>query len=179
MAPVGSVSYLTHTPSFCESSVVDGLGVIHAYLASNKGKVVTRFQFSELFCEAWEKGMTAKNIRAGFKTTGIYPFNPKELIYEEPAAIASPFSLCKRTGLKYIPFYSPATSRFQRSCLSQLEIYDSSLSSPSYDSLDVSDSRDPSPSLPPISFSKMSGFDFNEEKMKAVIILVTEDMNCG
>ena len=30
----------------------------HAYLAANRGKVITRFQFSELFGRAWKKGMT-------------------------------------------------------------------------------------------------------------------------
>ena len=33
-----------------------------AYLSKNPGKVVTRYQFSEMFAKAWAKGMTMKNI---------------------------------------------------------------------------------------------------------------------
>ena len=83
----------------------------HKCLAANRGKVITRFQFSELFNRAWKNGMTMKNVVGGFKTTGVYPFNPDELI---PSPHSSPPSLCKRTGLKYIPFCSPAISKFRR-----------------------------------------------------------------
>ena len=81
----------------------------HNYLSANIGKVITRFQFSQIFSKAWMKGMTMKNIVAGFRTTGIYPFNPKALLPQpdiDPQSF-SPASLCKRTGLKYIPLYSP------------------------------------------------------------------------
>ena len=84
----------------------------HAYLSANKRKVITRFQFSELFSRAWKKGMTAHNIKAGFKTTGIYPYNPEAAI-QRKAASPHP-SLCQRTGLQYIPFYSTATPRHRR-----------------------------------------------------------------
>ena len=61
------------------------------------------------------KGMNQKNIIAGFKTTGIYPFNPRVLVPESNTdASDSPLSLCKATGLKYIPLYSPQP-KFQKS----------------------------------------------------------------
>lgn len=82
----------------------------HKYLFENRGKVITRFQFSEIFGKAWQKGMTAKNVMSGFKTTGIYPFNPAALIPDPPAATSS---LCERTGIKYIPFHSRRRSHFQ------------------------------------------------------------------
>ena len=44
----------------------------HQFMA---GKVVTRFSFSPLFSTAWMTAMTSSNIIAGFKATGIYPFN--------------------------------------------------------------------------------------------------------
>ena len=59
--------------------------------------------------------MNQKNIIAGFKTTGIYPFNPRVLVPESNTdASDSPLSLCKATGLKYIPLYSPQP-KFQKS----------------------------------------------------------------
>ena len=39
----------------------------------NSGKVITRYQFSEIFAKAWAKGMTMKNIIRGSKTTGVFP----------------------------------------------------------------------------------------------------------
>ena len=55
------------------------------------------------------RGMSIGNITSGFKTTGIYPFNPKKLLPQEEQP--SPFrQLGKRTGIKYIPF-STATPR--------------------------------------------------------------------
>ena len=41
----------------------------------NPGRVVTRFDFSKLFAEAWYDAMSSKNIISSFRTTGICPFN--------------------------------------------------------------------------------------------------------
>ena len=48
---------------------------VHKFLAKNPGRVVTKYSFSPLLKEAWEKTMIAKNICAGFRNSGIYPFN--------------------------------------------------------------------------------------------------------
>lgn len=79
----------------------------HKYLQENKGKVITRFQFSEIFGRTWKKGMMEQNIISGFKTTGICPFNPSKLLPNPPS---SPGPTLKTT-LKYVPFYSPAPPR--------------------------------------------------------------------
>ena len=50
------------------------------YLYTNPGRVVTKFQFSRLFSQAWSNGMTISNITAGFRHTGIYPFNPNVIL---------------------------------------------------------------------------------------------------
>ena len=85
-----------------------------AYLKANPGKVVTRYQFSELFGKAWVKGMTMKNIIGGFKVTGIYPFNPEALLPKSSSPIPSRFcDLSARTGLKFIPLFSPLPSRYK------------------------------------------------------------------
>ena len=47
---------------------------IHKFLSQNPGRVVTKYSFSPLLKEAWDKTMTAKNICSGFRCSGIYPF---------------------------------------------------------------------------------------------------------
>ena len=42
--------------------------------------MITKFQFSALFAQAWSQGMTISNITSGFCTTGVYPFNPKAIL---------------------------------------------------------------------------------------------------
>ncbi len=80
----------------------------HQYCRENIGKVVTSMQFSQLFSRAWTKGMSIKNVCGGFKTTGIYPFNPHALLPKKPdSTIYNPHSLGKKMGLRYIPLYSP------------------------------------------------------------------------
>jgi hypothetical protein len=53
--------------------------VCHEYTQQNPGKVITKFQFSELLSKAWLKAMTPENIMAGFRTTGVYPLNPSAI----------------------------------------------------------------------------------------------------
>ena len=82
--------------------------VCQKFLQENPGKVVSRFTFSKLFNDAWTQSMGMRNVQAGFRCTGIYPFNrdifkPKEDEIDD--------SLAKRTGLKFIPLYSPALSK--------------------------------------------------------------------
>ena len=54
----------------------------HNYLIKNPGKIITRFEFSQLFSQAWYKSMTMNNIVSGFRHTGIYPLNRKALVPE-------------------------------------------------------------------------------------------------
>ncbi|TKA61203.1 hypothetical protein B0A49_13293 [Cryomyces minteri] len=54
---------------------------IDALLASSQGLVrTTKRQFWKLFCEAWERSFTEKNIQSAWEATGIYPFNPERVI---------------------------------------------------------------------------------------------------
>ena len=39
-------------------------------MSSHPGKVVTIYEFSHLFCQAWHQA-----ILSGFRGTGVYPFN--------------------------------------------------------------------------------------------------------
>ena len=70
-------------------------------MATNPGKVVTVY-----------KSMTAQNIMAGFRSTGIYPFNRHAIVltgennlkkFGTPTAV-----LAKKKGIAYMPFFSPA-----------------------------------------------------------------------
>lgn len=72
------------------------------YQAQNPHRVITRFQFSKIFSEAWQKGMTMKNIRAGFRVTGVFPLNRDALKPKEQKKC-----LLEDTGLKYIPMLTP------------------------------------------------------------------------
>ena len=47
-------------------------------------KVITEYQFSEIFSEAWLKSMVPDRIISGFKVCGIYPFNPKAVLDHDP-----------------------------------------------------------------------------------------------
>ena len=91
--------------------------VCQQFLAKNPGKVVTRFTFSKLFNEAWCSAMNMKNVVAGFRYTGIYPLNRSALIPEEKEEKEK--SLAYRTGLKFIPLYSPLryNSRKSATCI--------------------------------------------------------------
>lgn len=78
--------------------------VCHRFLTQNPGRVISRYDFSE----AWDESMTIKNIKSGFRITGICPFD-KDAIHlpgEERLEEFNPHSLPKQTGLKYIPLYS-------------------------------------------------------------------------
>ena len=48
------------------------------------GKAITKYQFSEIFSEAWLKSMVSASIISGFKVCGIYPINPKPVLDHDP-----------------------------------------------------------------------------------------------
>ena len=99
----------------------------HTYLKKNSGKVITRFQFSEIFGKAWKRGMTTRNIVAGFETTGFYPFNPDKLIPKIPKKAPSFY---KKTSIKYMPFFSPISQQKRRQLISNQLTHTSQATSP-------------------------------------------------
>ena len=52
------------------------------FMAENVGHNVTKQTWPGLFCKAWVSAITSTNMKSGFSSTGIYPFNvdaiPKE-----------------------------------------------------------------------------------------------------
>jgi len=61
-------------------------GVCHDYIQSHPGKVITKYNFNELFSNAWLKTIIPANIISGFRCCGIYSFNPKEVFDHDPCA---------------------------------------------------------------------------------------------
>ena len=45
-------------------------------MVNNPGRVVTKFQFSTLFKEAWFKAIKPETFISGFRKTSVYPLNP-------------------------------------------------------------------------------------------------------
>ena len=88
--------------------------VVQDFISKNPGRDITRYDFSALFAKAWNKAMSLANITAGFRVTGICPFNRNaiSLPSEEPKSRKfNPEALPQATGIKYIPLYSPAHSK--------------------------------------------------------------------
>ena len=50
--------------------------VCHDFIQKNPGKVITKFNFNQWFSEAWLHAIVPSNIISGFRTCGVYPFNP-------------------------------------------------------------------------------------------------------
>ena len=48
-------------------------------MSSHPGKTVTIYNFNQLFSQAWYQAMVPRTIMAGFRATGVYPFNPKAI----------------------------------------------------------------------------------------------------
>ena len=82
------------------------------FFAKNPGRVISRYDFNDIFREVWMHGMSIRNIISAFKTTGVYPFS-REVIKKVASTKFSSFepeSLPSKSGLAYIPLYSPARS---------------------------------------------------------------------
>ena len=67
--------------------------------------------FSKLFSTAWTNAISIRNIMSGFKVCGICPFDRNDLrlpLEEVPKPMET---LAKKSGLAYIPLFSPAKQR--------------------------------------------------------------------
>lgn len=88
---------------------------VHNFLTSNPGRTVTRYDFCKLFSEAWCNSLTPKNIAAGFRTTGVYPFDRYAVLSKlkdasEESDLHKFIPDCHE-DIKYIPLYSPRCIR--------------------------------------------------------------------
>ena len=62
--------------------------------------------------------MAMSNVIAGFRITGIFPFDRRALRPSEGKVNPKPTSLAERTGLKYVPLLSPAPIKHQSQAIS-------------------------------------------------------------
>ena len=83
--------------------------VCDKFMSTNPGKIVTLYQFSSLFHEAWKKAMVPETIIPGFKVAGVYPLNRRAVRIpgEVPTTTSTPTAvLARREGICYMPFLS-------------------------------------------------------------------------
>ena len=98
--------------------------VCHNFCSIHPGRVITRYDFSELFAKAWFESMTAPNIIAGFRICRVCPFDRNAM--QLPKTVFEPEKLTKDTGLAYIPLYSPARAhQGESTCVLQPSDHDS------------------------------------------------------
>ena len=76
----------------------------HEFMSKNPGEVVSRFTFSKILGRSWERCMRLSNVQAGFKVTGVYPFD-REAAFKQ---INMPSGVAKSFSLPYQPMFSPA-----------------------------------------------------------------------
>ena len=80
--------------------------VVQDFVALNH-RAVTRYDFCSLFSQAWINAMTMKNVMAGFRVCGVYPFNREALVLPEEEYTSFKLeALPQISGLKYIPMYT-------------------------------------------------------------------------
>ena len=97
--------------------------VCHNFLTANPGMVVTRYQFSRLFSQAWMRSMTISNITSGFKVTGIYPTDHQAILKLIPDSHSC---IQEESGLAFIPLISPSIkSKCSRSAEAAIATEDS------------------------------------------------------
>ena len=75
------------------------------YLTSHPGQVITMHQSLQIFQRAWSKSITMTNIIYGFQVAGVYQLNRLAVDWKGKTACKS---LAERTGLEFIPLYSPS-----------------------------------------------------------------------
>lgn len=82
------------------------------FMNKNPGKVVTQYDFMTVFSKAWYHAMSIPNIMGAFQTTGIHPLhcNAIEISESTHPLDSEKESLTEKTGLAFIPFYTPNKS---------------------------------------------------------------------
>ena len=63
--------------------------VCHELYQKHPGSVVTKFNFSRLFSQAWCNAVIPANVMSGFRKAGVYPFNPNAITIIENTSMDS------------------------------------------------------------------------------------------
>lgn len=87
----------------------------HEFRTRYPGRVVTRYDFTRVFAEAWYMAMTPGNIIASYRTTGVCPFNRYAIPGMEKCtsgpASKTETALVEGSKLKFIPLLSPCRGK--------------------------------------------------------------------
>ena len=99
------------------------------YMSSNPGKVVSMYQFLEVFAAVWAKAMLPRTIISGFRATGVYPLNRRAIVVpgEHPAKTTSTPTAdrARKRGINYLPFYFPVSRAEDKSDSREIDTHTS------------------------------------------------------
>ena len=78
-------SFPPHTTHECQPLDVGLFGPLkrhwqqacHSFYRKNTTQVISKYNFCQVFKDAWLNAILPANVFAGFKKAGVYPFNPK------------------------------------------------------------------------------------------------------
>ena len=84
----------------------------HKFRCANPTRAITIYDFNMLFATAWYKAMSMPNIIAGYKATGIYPYDSSVFHHSlnQMETNLKSKTILERTGLSYIPLYKTSPS---------------------------------------------------------------------
>ena len=78
-------------------------------MSDNPGQYINRYRFSSLFSKTWDHCMTVSNIRAAFKTTGIFSVDRNAV--QTTVSSQKNEKFAQSSGLPFISLFSPAPTR--------------------------------------------------------------------
>ena len=99
------------------------------YLLKNPHRRLTKYCFSELFCKAWFQAMTPSNAAAGFRATGIFPFNRDaiKLPQKSERQDAGKSKTIEKGSIIFLPLFSPSRSQAEQRSTVTVQPSDSAL----------------------------------------------------
>ena len=88
----------------------------HKFCSRNPGKVVNRYNFSQVFHTAWVEGMGMRNIIASFRAVGVYPISRDVVLSQLPGGLID--SQCHPSGsVPFVPFCTPRQPQLPEDCI--------------------------------------------------------------
>ena len=140
---------------------------------------MTRYDFSSLFGKVWEKSMTMTNVIAGFRCTGIYPFDRNALaLLSSSSVVSKRTSLSEKTGLNFIPLFTPARKDRSADCVvsscftGDIGTEDGA-NNPGNTSCDTEDSSQNSRSPTPLNVKQKLSFDGDTQLKRQTVLTRT------
>jgi len=100
--------------------------VCHEYLQENPGRVITKYQFNEMFSKAWLKALSPESIISGFKVCGVYPCVILDRFPDDSSCnkTASPKEQREYENTEVVESFTEEEERFERQYTNSFDIYD-------------------------------------------------------